>query len=158
MSAEKFIAGLELQELLRDKDTGLPLALGSVEFFEDANRTIQKPVFEYTGSPGNPSFAPLPNPLGVNGAGMPVDATGNPVAIYYFPFDADGVTVQLYFIEVRNEGGVLMNTREAWPPGVGGGVGEKVEKNFIPNPQFSIFNIEVKCFLHHLDNSTTAMM
>ncbi len=144
MSAEKFIAGLELQELLRDKDSGLPLALGTVEFFEDANRTIQKPVFEFTGSPSNPAFTELPNPVPVNGAGMPIDPTGNPIAIYYFPFEADGVTPQLYFLEVRNSGGVLQNTRENWPPGEVSAVGGEVDKNLIPNPQFDIFNTSSK--------------
>jgi hypothetical protein len=139
MSSEKFIAGLELQELLRDKDTGLPLSSGTVTFYEDANRLNLKPVFKYTGSPGNPTFAPLPNPLGVNGAGMPVDAVGDPVAIYYFPFDDTGA-VDLYFIEVRNTGGVLQNTREAWPPGIAqSSGGTPIDINFIPNGQFSVW-------------------
>ena len=141
MSAEKFIAARSLQQPFRDKDSGLPLSNGSIVFKEDANRLVDKPVFKYTGSPGNPSFTELPNPLPLTSAGLPEDPNnGEPVAIYYFPFDESGL-VQLYFIEVFSSAPVLQNTREAWPPGFTEGTGGTViEDNFVPNPSFNLFN------------------
>ncbi len=141
MSAEKFIASRELQGLLRDKDSGLPLSNGFIIFKKDADRLTDKPVFRFSGSPGNPAFTVLPNPLTLNGAGMTADPNNDaPIPIYYFPFDEDGL-VELYFIEIFSQAGELQNSLEAWPPGFTEGTGGTViTENFVPNPSFNLFN------------------
>jgi hypothetical protein len=120
----RFITGEELEELFRDKDTGLPLAFGTVEFFQDNNRTIPKLVYTLENAanpptPPNYGYVPLPNPITLSAVGTISDVNGNNVPIYYFPFQgtpavSDG-TQQLYYIVISNAQGVVQFTREAWP-------------------------------------------
>jgi hypothetical protein len=42
----QFLLEPGLQELYRDKDTGLPLSNGQIIFFKDKARTELKPVYE----------------------------------------------------------------------------------------------------------------
>lgn len=107
----RYVASRVLQQLMRDKDTGLPLSDGYIEFKKDNSRTDDKPVFQITGSPPNYSYIALPNPLTLTDFGSIADV------IYYFPYDADG-NVERYFIQVFNSVNVLQFSLEAWPPGI----------------------------------------
>ena len=104
------------QELYRDKLTGLPLANGSLTFFKDNDRTPagMKPVYKLTGTPVDPVYVALPNPLPLTGIGTTSDGFGIDTKIYYNPFDDEGNT-ELYYIEVKYSGDVLQFTREGWP-------------------------------------------
>lgn len=125
-----------LQEQLVDKDTGLPLTGGIVTFYSDINRTILKPIFEITGSPPNYTYAPLPNPLTLSGVGTFQDSSGNDVIPYFFPYAADGATIELYYITVVSSTGVPQFTREGFPNvGAGESIAENII-NYIPNGQF----------------------
>lgn len=111
----RYICASDLELALVDKDTGLPLAGGTISFYSDINRSTLKPIFTISGSPPNYSFVQLPNPSILNGAGQFVDGTGNVVVPYYFPFDANGNS-ELYYITVFNSNSTEQFTREAWPP------------------------------------------
>ena len=126
-----YVLAPALEQLFRDKDTGLPLSNGTVEFFDDNARTIQKPVFEKTGTPGNPIYIELPNPVVLNIAGA------FDTAVYYNPYDDQG-NVQLYFIEVKNSQSVLQFTREGYPDVCTDSDGEENISaiNYIANPQW----------------------
>jgi hypothetical protein len=105
------------QELYRDKLTGLPLANGSLTFFKDNDRTNPgglKPVYKLTGTPADPVYVALPNPLPLTGIGTTSDGFGIDTKIYYNPFDDEG-NPELYYIEVKDEDDVLQFTREGWP-------------------------------------------
>jgi hypothetical protein len=127
-----------LQNLFRDKDTGLPLSAGFLLFFADNQRTVGKQVFQITGSPPNYSYIPYGS-LQTDGSWIVnlnmVGALDN--NLYYYPFDSNG-NIQLYYIEVYNSGGVLQFTREAEPnfTGTAGNTTATVEENFAPNGQF----------------------
>ena len=141
---ERYILDVTLEPVFIDKTTGLPLANGTIYFYEDNNRASLKPVYQLSGSPPNYTYAVMPNPITLNAAGMIDDGTGNAVAIYYYPFDAFNNS-ELYYIEVYSAGsgppgGTPQITREAWPNTVGSqnpvGNNNSVT-NFISNPQFS---------------------
>jgi hypothetical protein len=127
----EYIKDNSLQELFRDKDTGLPLSGGTVEFFRDKDHSVQKPVFKITGTAPNYSFVSQSNPIVLNSVGAVEDP------IYYKPFDDDGAP-DPYYIVVKNAQGVQQFTRENWPdidesdtP-----LDSQGEVNYIPNGQF----------------------
>lgn len=134
----KFFLEPSLQELYRDKDTGLPLAAGYIEFYRDIARTQPKPVYKLSGTPGDPEFVELPNPLPLTGIGSASDGVNNDIKFYYFPFDEDG-NQDLYFIKVFNSSGVEQFTREGWPQQIDtGGTDSLINdvENYIENGQF----------------------
>jgi hypothetical protein len=138
----QFFVEPSLQELFRDKDTGLPLSNGEIYFWKDKARTEPKPVYEITGAPDDPVYVPLPNPLPLTGIGSTSDGFGNDIKVYYNPFDEAG-DEELYFIEVFNESGVLQFTRESWPEQINTESDSTLTfvQNFYQNSQF----------LNHLD-------
>jgi len=128
-----------LQELFRDKDTGLPLSAGKVYFYKDQARTILKPVYQLTGSPPNYTYAALPNPLTLSAAGTFQDGSGNDIAVYYFPYDSSG-NLELYYVKVESAGAVLQFTREG-QPNLKAKEDDTVDvKNNVPNGQFLTHN------------------
>jgi len=130
-----------LEEYFVSKDTGLPLAGGTLTFYEDSSRITPKPVYELSGAPPNYTYTPLDNPMTLSAVGTTQNAGGDNVVIYYFPWKADGITPDLYYIVCKDSNGVVQFTREAWPNGVvSGGSGELTTlpvQNQISNPQFT---------------------
>jgi len=108
------VTSVSLDEYFVNKDTGLPLANGSIEFFKDNDRATPKNVYELTGGPANYTYAALPNPLALSAVGTVVNANGDPVSIYYHPYDANG-DLELYYIVAKDSGGTVQFTRQAWP-------------------------------------------
>ena len=109
-----YITATDLNQYLVDKASGQPLAGGIISFYEDSSRTTPKPVYELTGSPPDYTYTALPNSLTLSSVGTIVDAGGNQVALYYYPYDANG-DIQLYYIVVTDANGNPQFTREAWP-------------------------------------------
>ena len=141
-----YIAAIDLEPLLIDKDTGAPLTNGTIWFYQDSARNVPKNVYEIQNLGGAPpvyNFVPLPNPVNLAAFGTQQDNAGNNVAIYYYPYDAAG-NIQLYFVQVYNSNGVLQLTREAWPPGVTQQNGPANQDgnlaNQLSNPQFAVVN------------------
>ena len=97
-----------------DKDTGLPLASGTVEFYQDDSRATPKPVYELTGTQPDYTYTALPNPVSLNASGQPVNASNAPVTIYLYPFDSAGEP-QLYYMIVKDSSGNVKFTQEGWP-------------------------------------------
>lgn len=133
----RYISSSDLELYLVNKTTGLPLAAGTVTFYSDVNRSQLKAVYTLDGNPPNYTFVQLPNPSTLSGVGTFQDAGGNNVIPYYYPYDADG-NIELYYIVVKDSGGVEQFTREAWPPNVedGGTNADANAVNYIPNGQF----------------------
>lgn len=110
-----YITDGPLEEAFLDKSTGLPLAGGTLTFYRDSSRITAKPVYELTGAPPNYSYVPLDNPLTLSSIGTVQNAGGDNVVIYYYPWLADGSTLDLYYVVVQDSNGVEQFTREAWP-------------------------------------------
>ena len=136
----QFILAPPLMEYFVDRDTGFPLAGGVITFYSDVNRTTLKPVYELTGVPPyNNPYTQLSNPLTLSSTGTIVDAEGNEVVLYYYPFDQFG-NVELYYVTVYSAGGVLQFTRQAWPNFDESGFSSSDVTNYIPNGQFLLHN------------------
>ena len=133
-----YIAAVDLQEYLVDKDSGLPLSGGYIEFWQDDARTTPKNVFQLTGNPPNYTYSALPNPLTLSAVGTTVDDNGDYTPIYYYPFDED-MELQYYYVSIYNSEGVLQYSLQAWP-----NIGTKDDpssasagfENQLSNPQF----------------------
>lgn len=111
---ERYFVTADLEEYFVDKDSGLPLAGGTLTFYRDVARTTPKQVFQLTGAPPNYTYTALPDPVILSSVGTVQDAGGDNVVIYYFPYDAEG-NLDLYYIVCRDSNGVEQFTREAWP-------------------------------------------
>lgn len=136
-----YITDGPLEEYFVSKDSGLPLANGTLSFFRDSSRITPKTVYQLTGSPPNYTYVALPNPITLSSVGTVQDAGGDNVVIYYYPWEVDGVTPDLYYVVCKDSNGVDQFTREAWPnPNDEGSInptGSLPVQNQISNPQFS---------------------
>lgn len=144
----KYITATDLCEVFIDKDSGLPLAGGQIQFWVDGARTTPKLVYELTGDPTNSqgggySYVPFPNPITLSNVGTIQDNNGNNVPLYYYPFDANGA-LELYYIVVLNANGVMQFTREAWPNAAleVDAPTETGSENQVLNPQFALVNFD----------------
>lgn len=143
----RYITANDLCPYFVDKSTGQPLAGGVVSFWQDDSRTTPKLVYQLTGSPPNYTYTPLPNPLTLSNTGTFQDASGNNIAVYYFPYDsnASDANIQLYYITVTNSEGLPQFTREAWPNATineSQVLAQADISNALTNPQFAevLFN------------------
>lgn len=136
---ERYFVTADLEEYFVDKDSGLPLAAGTLTFYRDVARNTPKTVFQLTGAPPNYTYTALPNPVDLSSVGTVQNAGGDNVVIYYFPFDAEG-NLDLYYVVCRDTNGVEQFTREAWPNITAGTTPTQDEfpiQNQLSNPQFT---------------------
>lgn len=143
----RFFCTSDLDTYYVDNASGLPMSGGIVTFYSDVNRTELKPVYQLTGTPGNYTYSPLPNPCTLSSSGTFQDALGNNIVPYYYPFTGvpeDNTGVQeLYYITCINSGFVPQFIRQGWPQAAGNGSGPSNDNeidNYIPNGQFLSHN------------------
>jgi len=103
-----------IEEVILDKDSGLPLSGGVVTFYRDSQRLSPKVVYKISGSSPNYTFVSVGNELTLGIAGDFVDENGDPFVPYAYPYDADG-NLDLYFVRVVSSGAVPQFVREAVP-------------------------------------------
>lgn len=138
----RYITSIAFQQFLVDQITGLPLAGGRIEFYEDNNRLQFKNVYQLSGSPPNYTYTALPNPLYLSDVGTTINNSGDYVPVYFLPYDELG-NVQNYYIRIFNSAGVAQYNLQAWP-----GLTEKESvnnlnnslENQLSNSQFSQVN------------------
>jgi hypothetical protein len=141
-----FIPAFNFQEVLIDKTTGFPLAKGIVTFYQDAQRTVLKDIFQLTGIPGNYTVTQLPNPITLSSVGTFEDNSGNDIVPYFYPYDITGQPEYYYVTVYSSADGiipdVLQFTREHVPfiENQGSNSLSDLLKNFIPDGQFLIHN------------------
>lgn len=135
----QYVPLFTIEEVILDKDTGLPLAAGIVKFFRDSQRATPKPVFQISGSSPNYTFTDIGSELVLGLSGTFVDGNGDPMVPYAFPYDAAG-KVDLYFVTVESSGNVAQFTREAVPYLAGTNIPSNQRsstENELANPQFA---------------------
>lgn len=133
-----YVPLFNIEEVILDKDTGLPLSGGVVKFFRDSQRATNKTVYQISGTSPLYTFVPIGNEFTLGISGTFVDLNGNPFVPYAYPYAADG-SVDLYWVTVESEGGVAQFTREAVPYLGSGGVAPSERSNTeneLSNPQF----------------------
>jgi hypothetical protein len=135
----KYIPINTLQQYFVDLATGFPLAAGIVTFYQDSARTTLKPVFQLQGTFPDYTYVQLDNPLILSSSGTFVDGDGNDIAVYLYPYNADG-TVDRYYITVTSADTTAEFVREAVPSLESGSSGDVVLTNYIPNGQFLLHN------------------
>jgi hypothetical protein len=116
--SEQYFLQSGLETVFRDKDTGLPLANGTLEFYRDIQRNIAKPVYRLSGTQPNYTYSSLGAVITLNAAGEIQDNSGNNIVIYYKPYhtnDNGSEVLDLYYVVCKNADGVEQWTREAWP-------------------------------------------
>jgi len=101
-----------IQLSFNDPLTGLPAAGGNVFFYEDVNRSVLKPVYALSGSPG--SYSWVPYTANVDGS-ISLDSSGsfNP-QLYLYPYDEDG-NVDKYYIDAYSSTGASIYQTENFP-------------------------------------------
>ncbi len=109
------IAAPILQDYLVDKDTGLPLAAGTITLYSETQRSIYKPWYTQQGTNPPYSYVPLPNPMTLSAVGTIQDADGNDVIPFFYPYKSDNVTFDSYYIVVEDSDGELQFTRSNFP-------------------------------------------
>jgi len=133
-----YIPLFNIEEVILNKDTGLPLSGGIVTFFEDEQRLNPKSVFKITGISPDYTFLDVGAVFTLGISGTFVDASGNPFVPYAYPYNALGV-LGLYYVTVKSAGLVEQFTREAVPYVGAGGVSPSERSNTaneLSNPQF----------------------
>jgi hypothetical protein len=107
----------DLDSFFIDPSTGQPLAGGILTFYQNSQPNVMVPVYEQTGTPGAPTYVPLPNPLTLSNVGTVQDSSGNNVVIYYLPNSTvPGMgSPDLYYVTVTDSGGNPVLSRYNWP-------------------------------------------
>lgn len=144
----KYFVTSDLRGFFIDKDTGTPLANGILTFYRDSARTVLKPIYQLTGSAGSPVYTQLPNPLTLNQVGVPQNASGDSVVVYYYPWIDDGMgnlVLDLYYVRATDSNFNEEWTQPAWPNLTAGGStfpDEASRGNQLSNPTFTniLFN------------------
>lgn len=134
----QYMLAPSLQMYLVDA-AGNPLIAGTLKFFVDTDRSLPKDVFTISGTPPDYTYTDIGSVVAMNGNGTFSDNDGHIVLPYYYPFDAEG-NLQLYFIEIYDSLGSLVNTVEGFPNFESGDELTTEIKNYVPNPQFLLQN------------------
>lgn len=134
-----YFTTFDLEEFFVDHSSGEPLAGGLIYFYRDTARNTAKPVYQLSGFPPSYTYTVLPNPIVLSATGNPVNGAGDPVSIYYYPYDDNG-DLDLYYIIVTDANNVFQFDREAWPnvtAATESEVNSLPAQNQLQNPQFS---------------------
>lgn len=131
-----------------DKDNAAALSGGIVYFYKDTDRTVLKPIYQQSQLPNNNYvYNQLANPVQLGSSGTPVDQNGNDINIWLFPFDGTPTStnneIEYYYVEVYSAGGILQETRSAWPGPIAVAAATdnlQPTDNLLTNPQFSEVN------------------
>lgn len=138
-----------INEYFVDKDSGLPLAGGTLSFYRDTARSTPKTVYQLVLVGADYQYVALPNPVVLSSVGTCMDSGDNNIAVYAYPFIADPITgeltLDLYYLVCEDSGGGDQFIREAIPnvtTGNNPAGNENDNQNQLSNPQFSQYLLQ----------------
>jgi hypothetical protein len=121
ITISRLVSAPVLQNAILDDQTGLPLANGIIWLYQDNARTTPKNWYYQSGTAGNYTYIPLPNPLTLNAAGAITDNNGNDTDPFYYPYaeqtvgDIEEGSFQPYYITVQDQFGAQKFIRQNFP-------------------------------------------
>lgn len=130
-----------------DKDSGLNLAGGTVEFYRASDQVTAKNVYKISGTPPNYTYTSLGSTLTLSASGTFQDGSNNNVVVYGYPYlgtpaaPTTPQTVDLYYAVIKNSDGTTQFTRIGFP-----NIEEAITtedddiENLIENGQFLLHN------------------
>lgn len=130
----RYVPTKYFQEIFLDKTTGCPLAGGSVQFFRDSARSVEKDVFILSGTAPNYTYVNIGDTVGLSAAGT-FQYNGADVTVYLFPYDSSG-NIDLYYGIVEGAGSTSQFTRQGFPNISQEDTEGEELLNFVPNGQF----------------------
>lgn len=142
---ERFVVSSDIEQLYRDKDTGLPLANGILKFYRDTARNEPKPVYQIAGDPPNYTYTSMGSVINLSAVGTVQNQGQDNEVIYWFPYDGTPEdsqgNVDLYYVVCESSSGEVQFTREGWPNVTAANSPEdQTNQNFenqIANPTFT---------------------
>lgn len=160
--SDLYIPLTSLNQYFVDKDTGLPLAGGTLSFYRDTARSTPKTVYQLVLVGAEYQYVALPNPVTLSAVGTCMDSGGDNVLVYGYPYlesSATGdLTLDLYYVVCQSFSGVDQWIREAIPNIVGGnnppGFNQE-DLNELSNPQFSQYFLQDSATTLTLSGSQT---
>jgi len=109
------VAAPMLQDFLIDKD-GTPMAGGKITLYHDNSRTTLKNWYYQSGTPGQYTYVPLPNPLTLSASGTICDINGVDTIPFYYPYDEQDESIKdPYYITIVNQAQTNQITRANFP-------------------------------------------
>jgi len=138
INVDLLIAAPMLQDAFVDKD-GTPMAGGVVTCYRDNSRTTLKNWYYQSGTPGNYTYVPLPNPLTLSAAGTICDINGVDTIPFFYPYsELDQNTREPYYITIVNHAQTNQITRANFPflPTEENQPGQGSHENYIINNVF----------------------
>lgn len=78
----RYLIAPTLEQVYIDKNSGLPLANGTITFYQDKQRTVLKSVYTLSGDPSN-TYVALSTPLRLSAVGTVQDKNGNNVSFLF---------------------------------------------------------------------------
>mgnify|MGYP000585483965 FL=1 len=116
---ERFVVSSDIEQLYRDKDTGLPLANGKLKFYRDIARNEPKPVYQISGAPPNYTYVSMGSVIDLSAIGTVQNQGQDNEIIYWFPYDGtpddSQGNIDLYYVVCEDSAGTVQFTREGWP-------------------------------------------
>lgn len=116
---ERFVVSSDIEQLYRNKDTGLPLSNGTLKFYRDTARNEPKPVYQITGNPPNYTYTSMGSVINLSAVGTVQNQGQDNEVIYWFPYDGTPEdsqgNVDLYYVVCEDSAGTVQFTREGWP-------------------------------------------
>lgn len=105
-----------LQDYFVDNVTGQAMSGGIITCYKDNSRTTLKNWYYQTGTPGNYTYLPLPNPLVLSDVGTIEDANGVDTIPFFYPFSESNSSIrEPYYITVVNSDNQRQFVRANFP-------------------------------------------
>lgn len=143
-----YVAFQGLETIFNDKDLGVALSAGYVEFYSWVDQSTEKDVYIQTRLPDNDyEFTNVGSLISLNSAGAfssPVDGTDVQIYGYVYSGSPDDIVareIELYHMKIYSADGILQFTRDAVPANAfaASATGDEFvdTENQVSNPQFA---------------------
>ena len=139
INQNQYILAPSLQMFFIDPSNCQPLSAGTVTFYSDTDRTPSglKPVYRIGGTPTDPTFTALPNPVTLDMCGIFIDNNNGDIVLPYYDVLDDNGDVDLYYIVIADQYGNVIETLEHFPQVDDQGQNTVTQlNNIFPNGQF----------------------